>query len=657
MNRRQFVAVSATAASAGAQTPADSVTAELPDMLLRYFTRRFGNEVNRTGAVRGKLLQAAGPFPARTPLKPQTLKTTRRSGYRIENILFESRPEFFVNANLYVPAELTAPAPAIVMTRGHFDADRMTGDYQQICFDLVRAGSLVLSYDPIGQGERRQQWTRAGTEPGADFDSLFSTSLEHALIGNKLALLGESAAGWQAWDAMRAIDYLSTRPDVDAKRIGFADHSDNGAESSIICALDERIACAALHGPRFSHRWPPDKTTWIVFDDTQEYLHGAARLELDVRDIFAAVAPRPLLVLIEDRDSGFAAGPFEVTSADESDDWPKRLRLETVRWFARWFRTGAAVASETDVTPEVRSVLQVLNPGKSIYTLIRGKSAQVVRSSVAELRALIAPFAAHAEPPRILLSDSAGGLKQDRLQLPSEPGIWLPATLLHPAAANGKVVVYVTGDVTALDPPGGDNDDDKTPQDMTAQKLAAKGFTVLSVDVRGIGATAPRIPRRGFRVPYHHLMNRDMAFAAMAWSLDDNLFAMRVRDLLRAVEFAAGVGEVWLAGRDMGAQWAVFAAALDTRVKTVITQDGLASWRLLLEHDRYHQASSQFIWGGLAKFDLPQVTAMIAPRRATLIRPADHNRQVLREAEARSIYRDTGATLAFSGDIADAATF
>ena len=88
------------------------------------------------------------------------------------------------------------------MQRGHFDPDRMTGDYQQICFDLVKSGCVVLSYDPIGQGERRQNWTAKD----AEFDSLFSTSLERALIGNLLTLLGESAAGLQVWDGMRTVD-------------------------------------------------------------------------------------------------------------------------------------------------------------------------------------------------------------------------------------------------------------------------------------------------------------------------------------------------------------------------------------------------------------------------------------------------------------------
>lgn len=630
LNRRQFLltALASNALTLRAQPP------QLPDMLLSYFTQRLNTERPKTPPTsqftREKLRQISGPYPPRTPLTPRIAKTTTRQGYRIENILFQSRPDFWVTGNLYVPTGLTTSAPAIVMPRGHFDPDRMTGDYQQICFDFVQAGFIVLSFDPVGQGPRRQQWST----PGAEFDSLFSTSLEHALIGNKLALLGESSAGWFAWDAMRAVDYLLTRPDVDPAKIGCADHSDNGSETSLFCAMDERIACAALHAARFGHRWPVDPATWIVLDDTQEYLPGAATFGIDICDTFAAILPRPMLVTIENLDGGFDSAAahlrtryteagvpakFRLASADAGESWPQRLRLETVAWFARWFQTGRTPTTETDVTPSTG--LREPAPGKSIYTLIREHAANLppATTSIAKVRQFIRPGTPSKDPAAILHSETTSGLRVDHLELPSEPGIRLPASLFHPARPNGKVVVYVSGDVTALDPSGGDNDPEPPPPDTTAERIAKKGYTVLALDVRGIGTTAPRQPRRGFRVPYHHLLNRDMAFNMMAWSLGDSLFAMRVRDVLHAVEFAAPLGEVWLAGKDMGAPWAIFAASLDPRVHTVITQNGLPSWRSLLDQDRYDQASSQIPWGVLKEFDIPQVAALLAPRRLVVL--------------------------------------
>ena len=618
-------------------------------MLLNYFSQRINSERKPVANVREKLREISGPYPARTPLGAQVVKTSVRKGYRIENVVFESRPGLHVNGNLWVPEGLAGRAPGIVMPRGHFDPERMAGDYQQICFDLVKAGFVVLSYDPVGLGERRE------------FDGLFSASQEHALMGNKLALLGESAAGWQIWDGMRAVDYLVSRPEVDPKRIGCADHSDNGSETSMLCALDDRIGVAALHAARFGHRWPVDPTTWIILDDTQEYLRGAASAGIDIADIFGAIAPRPLLALVENQDGAFLPvverlrkqhPAFDMKSSDATQDWPKRLRLETVAWFARWFHTGAGLVDETDVIPEMQSTLRAGRPGKTVNALIREKAAGLPPAKVSAdaVRALIGAPGRAKRPPQILNSDAADGFTEDRLYLPSEPGIWLPATLCRPAKPNGKVVVYVAGDVTALDPAGTD-DDEVPPPDRTAQLLAARGYTAMAVDVRGIGATAPRLPRRGFRIPWHHLMNRDMAFAMMAWSLNDSLFAMRVKDLLSAVNFAATLGEVWVAGRDMGAQWAVFAAAVEPRIKAVYTQNGLASWKSLLEHDRYEHASSQFHWGMLRTCDLPQVTALIAPRRVTLLSPTGYDRKEISAAEAAALYPNV--TVRFSGDLSE----
>jgi cephalosporin-C deacetylase-like acetyl esterase len=714
VNRRQFLAGTGALGIARSQVRPEPVVPDLPDMLLNYFAHRLEEEAARWDRVRAgirgpgqvlarnrfvreKLRQLSGPYPAsdpaRSPPGARVVRTTMRPGYRIENVMFQSRPDFWVTANLYVPLNRSFPAPAIVMPRGHFNAERMSGDYQQICFDFVHSGCVVLSYDPIGQGERRQHWT----SPSDEFDSLFSTNLEHALIGNLLALMGESSAGYFIRDGMRAVDYLLTRPEVDPKRIGCADHSDNGSESVLFCALDERIACAALHAPNAGHRWPIDRKNWIFSDDTQEYLFSAANYGIDIFDTFTAVAPRPLLVLIENKEGEFAAtaesvrlryeqlgeaAKFAIRTADSSVDWPKKLRLDTVGWFARWFRLGAAPGTEADVVPEMRPTLACTPQGslrraglgKSIYVVIRAHAEKLsppIDATLlrAELRRTIARPAAgskDADKPRILNSEIVGGIRKDRLLLPSEPGIWLPSDLYRPDKPNGKIIVYVAGDVTAMDPDEDSDttDEDKVPADRTAQTLAAKNYTVLSVDVRGMGATSPRLPRRGFRVPFQHLLNRDMALAFMAWSIGDSLPAMRTRDVLRAVDHVSSLGEVWVAGNDMGAIWALFAAAVDPRIHAVILQNGLVSWRELLEHDRYQQASSQFIWGALTKFDLPQVASLIAPRVLTILNPADYNKQPVTAVNANAVYapvleayRSAGASgnlsIAFGKNIAD----
>ena len=92
------------------------------------------------------------PFPVGGPLEPRTTHVIENPGYRIENVQFQSQPDYWIPANLYVPTATPGPFPAVVFQRGHFNAERMSPDYQQMYFDLVSQGFVVLAFDPIGQG-------------------------------------------------------------------------------------------------------------------------------------------------------------------------------------------------------------------------------------------------------------------------------------------------------------------------------------------------------------------------------------------------------------------------------------------------------------------------------------------------------------------------
>jgi len=528
----------------------------------------------------------------------------------------------------------------------------------------VKNGFVVLAFDPIGQGERRQYYG-----PGVEeFDELLSPTLEHCTIGGLLSLLGESAAGWFAWDAIRAVDYLSQRPDVNAAEIGCADHTDTGWNALFHCALDDRVQCASIHVRGSGRRWPVDMETWNVTDDPEQFLFCAAENGIDFPDVLASLAPRPLQALVEDQSGAFddsaayvkkrytQLGPadrFTVEKAVAGEDWPKTLRMATVRWFARWLRNGSGVVAETDVVPEPYSALKVAQIGKPIYSIIRERASKLsppfnpVRVKAA-LRSMVglsddapAPF-----NPRELTSDRLEGYTFSNIEFLSEPGIYIPAQLYRPDRSNGDCILYTTGDVTAFTPeadddlggPAAKSDDDRDASHDFPSTLARRGYTVLNIDVRGLGRTMPTANRRDIRGPYEHLHNSDVALANMAWSLGDSLFAMRVRDVLRASGYASQFGRVRLVGTDMGALWALVAGASEVRYASVTIQRGLASYRLLTEHVRYMQATSQFIPAVLQRFDLPQVAALIAPRQLTIIDPAGHQKQPIDPETAKQIY-------------------
>ena len=106
----------------------------------------------RRKGIQKALAQALGldPLPPRTPLNARTTGKAVRDGYRIENVVFESRPKFYVTANVYIPADVKLPAPAVVVVPGHAMKEGKNYPlYQMAELGLVRQGFIVLAYDPL----------------------------------------------------------------------------------------------------------------------------------------------------------------------------------------------------------------------------------------------------------------------------------------------------------------------------------------------------------------------------------------------------------------------------------------------------------------------------------------------------------------------------
>src|SRR5579859_4488820 len=179
-NRRQFVSRAGAAALIPLIPPlfgdqVSSYGAELNDMLLAYMAERLNRLATKWDAVRKQVKTAAElrernasvrekfrtmihGLPARTPLGAVIVKRFERKGYRVENVMFQSRPNFWVTGNLYIPTTGTGPFPGIISPCGHYPEARMEPEYQFAYLNLVQSGFVVLAYDPIGQGERRQYW-------------------------------------------------------------------------------------------------------------------------------------------------------------------------------------------------------------------------------------------------------------------------------------------------------------------------------------------------------------------------------------------------------------------------------------------------------------------------------------------------------------------
>ena len=184
--------------------------------------------------VRKELLDDLGGLPDyHGPLNPKITGEIRTDSYTIEKVIYESLPGFYITANLYRP-NLPGRYPAVLLQSGHTQEGKP--ENQRIAANLAMKGFVVLCFDPIGQGERVQTYSRQLDAPLAGW-----SVPEHILMGAQSQLIGQGLARYFIWDAMRSLDYLASRPEVDASRIGAAGCSGGGALTTFIGALDPRI--------------------------------------------------------------------------------------------------------------------------------------------------------------------------------------------------------------------------------------------------------------------------------------------------------------------------------------------------------------------------------------------------------------------------------
>jgi cephalosporin-C deacetylase-like acetyl esterase len=253
-------------------------------------------------------LQALRASLGRFPSAPKELKVRIASqlegnGYRIENLVYESRPGVMVTANLYAPAKPARAMPGILISHSHHNP-KTQGELQDMGISWARAGCLVLIPDHLGHGERRQHPFRAATDYPRSFRLGRQDYYFRYVTGLQLQLAGESLMGWMAWDLMRGVDLLLSRPGIDPKRIIVLGSVAGGGDSAAVAAaLDPRIQAVVpfnFGGPQPDYAIPADAARDFYYFGIASW-ESTRCLRLSARDgfaqwlIVAAVAPRRLV--------------------------------------------------------------------------------------------------------------------------------------------------------------------------------------------------------------------------------------------------------------------------------------------------------------------------------------------------------------------------
>jgi cephalosporin-C deacetylase-like acetyl esterase len=241
--------------------------------------------------LRERFLQMLGGLPAeKTPLNPQITGRIQMKGFHIEKLIFESLPGIYVTALVYAPDDGNKPHPAILVPSGHSANGKV--HYQGLCQHLVQRGYVVISWDPVGQGERSQFWDAKKKQSRYNL-----ICAEHAIMGNLAYLAGTNLARWEIWDGIRALDYLLTRADVDPDRINITGTSGGGTQAAFMAALEPRIKVAA---PSCYITALPMRVYNRIFkdpdSDPEQDLYGMISEGVDYPGLLVMMYPRPVFV-------------------------------------------------------------------------------------------------------------------------------------------------------------------------------------------------------------------------------------------------------------------------------------------------------------------------------------------------------------------------
>jgi dienelactone hydrolase/pimeloyl-ACP methyl ester carboxylesterase len=600
--------------------------------------------------VQEKIRQCFGPWPEKTPLNPRVTGTVDRDTYRIENVVFESRPSFLVTANLYIPKGRDFPLPGVVGTCGHSNNGKAYLQYQSFAQGLARQGYVVLIFDPIGQGERLQY-------PNEKLQSRIGIGVrEHLYAGNQQFLVGEFFGAWRAWDGIRALDYLLTRKEVDPKRIGVTGCSGGGTMTTWLCGVDRRwtMAAPSCFVTTFARNCENELPA-----DTEQCPPKALALGLDHCDFLAAMAPAPVVMLTKEGDFFDIRGSekayarlrrlYSLLGAEDNislftepggHGYSQKSREAMYRCFNHATHVSDAQA-EPNLAIEKDETLWCAPKGqicelhsRPIYSFTAEKAKALaeqrskeftlpqLQEKVRELLRLPRARDNAAPEYRILPNWRSRQYPRPRWTsyvVETEPGIQAVVYKLgseqleaRPHADGKRAILYVahlSSDAELRDEP------------LVAEMSKAEPDAAFyAVDVRGIGESRPNTCDED---SFFDLYGSDYFYAIHSIMLDRPYIGQRTFDVLRVLAWLKSIGhdDIHLVGKGWGSLPATFAAVVSDDVRQVTLKNALTSYSDIAQSVDYAWPLSTFVPNVLMAFDLPDCYKVLQTKRLRQVEP------------------------------------
>jgi dienelactone hydrolase len=582
-----------------------------------------------------------GGQPERTPLNPRVVGRFDRDKYAVEKVVYESRPGLIVSANLYLPMSGRPPYPGVLFQMGHSGMGKAYAPYQKCCQGLAQLGFVVLAFDPMGQGERVAYPDASGTQTRLD-----SVDEEHTMPGKQMLLLGDSAARYQVWDAIRSLDYLASHSSVDPQRLASTGQSGGGTVTMLLSCVDDRLSAAAVcsgntENLACAHYNPPGAT-----DDAEQDLINSGIAGFDRWDLLYTIAPKPLLIQVSAHDFFGTYSPEYLDDGREEFeklsriyrllDHPDRLswrstplphglnyefRIGIYNWFNQWLnQSSTRIQKEPSVKPEEEKTLwtgptgNVARDHASLrpFDLIKRSASAVHPAGSADSKTALALGAVSpALKFRELSVTSLDGARVAAVEVQSAGEVWIPAWIFIPDKPDLSRAALLVFDDHGRNAHAHEDD--------WYHQLARSGRTVCAPDLRGIGDSRPEVGRGNPAYTIPHDSEEEYAWASLI--LGESLLAQRVTDVLAVTQALRNYSTVdrsqhlSLAARGRLTVPALFAFAASAELDSLYLAGGLVSYQSVLETESYNQPLANIAWNLFQATDLPLLASQTAPRR------------------------------------------
>lgn len=611
--------------------------------------------------VKQKLQEAIGSFPEKTPLNPVIMGKVERDGITVEKLYYESLPNYFVTAALFLPTGKHENLPAIVYCSGHSENGFRSQSYQQIILNYVKKGFAVLAFDPIGQGERIQ-YPKAKSPQY--FFQRFGPTHEHSYAGTPLFLSGVSPALYFVWDGIRAIDYLVSRKEVDKNRIGIAGRSGGGTQTAYIAAVDTRVLAAAPECYVTSF----DKLLRSMGpQDAEQNLFHLFDKGLDMADLIEVRAPKPMLMVTTTRDIFSIEGAREVfdeakiayrnlgaephltmVEDDAGHASTKKNREAGYAFFQKYLQnpgsnqdTGVSFFSDEElfVTPtgNVYSSLK----GETLFSLIQKDSFRRLKEGTKApphaLMGKVASLMNFAPPKSNKKSLFSGRLVREgyvieKYLVAGTGDYYLPILWFKPqeSKANNKTLLYInTKGKGGVSQNGG-----------IAEQFVKEGYNVVLPDLSGAGELANSYLKGGDAFIDSTSLN--LWYTSIL--TNKSLVGVRVEEIQLLTEFIkkmTGTSSITAIASGVFSIDLLHAAVVTKAFEQIALLNGLVSYRSIIEQKHYRtKFIPSAVAGALPFYDLPDLVKIVAPRRVFVQGVVDAADQPIDKQTMEQVYAE-----------------